>query len=131
MAMWVQESNCFLSRFPVEPARRGDFLAALDELLAFAGSIYDEHCNFAFQGWSRDPNEWVAIASWKSEDILAWLRTTPEFQRAQARMLECCNGPMIMENFNGMKMDRSAYDLYPAGSSTVHMKSGDLDVIWR
>jgi hypothetical protein len=131
MAKWVHDANCFLSRYSVDPLRRNEFLAALDDLLAFAEAIYEEHCNFAFQGWSRNPNEWVAIASWKSEEILHWLRLQPEFQKATVAMLSCCSGPMVMENFSGMKKDRGVFDVYPEGTSQVHLPAQSLDVIWR
>ena len=127
---WVHDANCFVSRYNVDPAKRDDFLAAVDDLLAFAGPWYEEGCNFAFQGWARDPNQWVAIASWKTEEILERLRLTPEFQDATTRMLACCTGSMTMEEFAGMKKDRSVFDLYPAGKSEVHLSSGTLDVIF-
>ena len=84
--------------------------------------------NFAFHGWARNPNQWVAIASWKSEEILARLRETPQFQSATARMLACCAQDMTMEEFSGMKVDRSVFDTYPLGRSEVHLPSGDVGV---
>lgn len=127
---WVHDSNCFLSRYQVDPARRDEFIAAVNELFAFAGPWYDEGCNFAFQGWSRNPDEWVAIASWKTEDILARLRVTSQFRDITTRMLSCCTGAMTMEEFAGMKQDRSVFDLYPPGRSQVHLPSGSLDVVF-
>lgn len=50
MANWVRKSNCFLSRFTVDPARCDEFLAALDELCRNAEPWYDEGCYFAFHG---------------------------------------------------------------------------------
>jgi len=41
---WVQNANCFLSRFAVRPERREVFVAALDELLAFASAWYEGGC---------------------------------------------------------------------------------------
>lgn len=125
---WVQNANCFLSRFTVHPERRDEFVAALSDLLEFAGPWYEEGCNFAFHGWARNPNQWVAIASWKSEDILARLRETREFQSITARMLDCCSEDMTMEEFSGMKVDRSVFDTYPQGRSEVHLPSGDVGV---
>jgi quinol monooxygenase YgiN len=125
---WVQDANCFLSRFTVHPERREEFTEALGELLEFAGPWYEEGCNFAFHGWARNPNQWVAIASWKSEEILARLRETPEFQDITVRMLACCSEPMVMEEFSGMKVGREVFDLYPPGRSSVHLPSGPLDV---
>lgn len=130
MAKWVHDANCFVSRYKVDPARREEFLAAVDGLLAFAGSWYEEGCNFAFQGWARDPDEWVAIASWKNEEILDRLRLTPEFRDFTQRMLACCSAPMTMEEFSGMKHDRSVFARYPAGRSRVHLPAGALDVVF-
>jgi quinol monooxygenase YgiN len=127
---WVQNANCFLSRYTVHLHRRAEFEAALGELLDFADSWYREGCNFAFHGWARDPNQWVAIASWKSEEILARLRDTPEFQDITVRMLDCCSEAMTMEEFSGMQVDRSVFDTYPAGRSQVHLPSGALDVVF-
>jgi hypothetical protein len=45
-------------------------------------------------------------------------------------MLACCSEAMVMEEFSGMEMDRSVFDRYPAGKSTVHMTTRDLDVIF-
>ena len=129
--VWERESNCFISRFTVDPAKRAKFLEAFNELAENASEWYEEGCNFGFHGWGRDPNEFVAIASWKSEDFVNRMRQTDWFQDTQARMLECCTGPMIMEQYSGMNRDRSVFDQYPAGSSQVHAKTKTLDVIFR
>jgi quinol monooxygenase YgiN len=128
MANWVRDSNCFISRFTVDPKHRSEFLAALDELAKNAGPWYDEGCNFAFHGWARNPNQWVAIASWRSEEQLNRMRQTPWFKSTQVRMLACCTEAMVMEQFNGMEKDRSVFQEYPAGKSQVHLPSGSLDV---
>lgn len=125
---WVHDANCFLARYPVDPARRDEFIAAASELFEFAAPWYDEGCNFAFQGWARDPDQWVAVASWKNEEILARLRETPEFRDITTRMLACCTGNMVMEEFAGMKKDRSVFDLYPPGRSEIYRPSGPLAV---
>ena len=57
---WVRDDNCFLSRFTVDPARRDEFMRAFEELARNAEAWYDEGCNFAFHGWGRNPNEFVA-----------------------------------------------------------------------
>jgi quinol monooxygenase YgiN len=130
MAKWVHDANCFVGRYTVDPNRREEFLAAVNDLLNFAAPWYEEGCNFAFQGWGRNPNQWVAIACWKTEEILARLRETPEFRDCTVRMLECCTEPMTMEQFSGMNKDRSVFDLYPRGSSQVHLPTRDLEVIF-
>jgi quinol monooxygenase YgiN len=128
MGKWVRDANCFLSRFTVDPARRDDFIAALEELARNAEPWYEEGCNFAFHGWARDPNQWVAIASWKSEDFVNRMRQTDWYKDTQQRMLECSSEAMVMEQFSGMNVDRSVFEQYPAGSSQVHMKTKTLDV---
>ena len=130
MAKWQRDANCFICRFTVEPARREDFLAVLDELCRNADDWYEEGCNFAFHGWARNPNQWVAIASWKSEEFVNKMRQEPWYKDTQQRMLECSSEAMVMEQVSGMNVDRSVFDLYPAGSSQVHMKTKSLDVVF-
>lgn len=130
MAKWIRKGNCFISRFTVDPARRDEFVSALDELCSHAEPWYEEGCNFAFQGWARNPNEWVAVASWKTEEYLNQMRATEWFKDCQLRMLACCTGTMIMENIAGMEESRRVFDIQPAGSSQVHMKTNSLDVIF-
>ena len=127
---WVRDANCFLSRFTVDPSRRQEFLKAFDELARNAEAWYDEGCNFAFHGWGRNPNEFVAVASWKFEDFVNKMRRQPSYIETQRRMLECSTEAMRMEQFSGMNRDRSVFDIYPAGSSQVHAKTKTLDVIF-
>ena len=131
MAKWLRKNNCFISRFTVDPNRRDEFIAALDELCVHAEDWYEKGCTFAFQGWSRNPNEWVAIASWNPETYLNEMRATEWFKDCQMRMLACCTDTMIMENIAGMDEVRTIFDIQPAGSSKVHMKTKSLDVIFR
>lgn len=126
---WFHEANCFLARYKVDPRRRAEFLDVLDQMFACAKPWYDDHANFAFHGWARDPDTWVVIASWKSEEILEALRNDAEWQRLSVRMLECCSEPMVFEQFSGMKVDRSVFDQYPAGASTVHPGSDKVGAI--
>ena len=131
MAKWIRKNNCFISRFIVDPARRDEFIAALEELCTHAEAWYERGCTFAFQGWSRNPNEWVAIASWNPETYLHEMRATEWFKECQLRMLACCTDTMIMENIAGMDEVRTIFELQPAGSSKVHMKTNTLDVVFR
>ena len=130
MAKWIRKNNCFISRFTVDPARREEFIAALDELCSHAEAWYEEGCNFAFQGWARNPNEWIAVASWKDEDYLNRMRANEWFLDCQGRMLDCCVDKMVMENIAGMEENRLVFDVQPAGSSKVHMKTKSLDVVF-
>ena len=130
MSNWTRDRNCFVSRHHIDPDKREAFIDLVEELLVFAKPYYDRGCAFAFQGWGRDPNEWVAIASW-DEDVVQELRATPEFQRINAGMLDCCTGPVILEQFSGMKTDRGIFERYPAGTSKVHRPGKIQELIFR
>lgn len=127
---WTQDRNCFVTRFRVDPARRAEFEGHVQDLLVFAKSYYDRGAAFAFQGWARDPNEWVAIASW-DEDVVTELRATDDFQRLNGAMMDCCDGPVVLENFAGMKKDREIFDKYPAGDSQIHQPGKVQHMIFR
>src|SRR5579859_2609915 len=101
MAKWIRDRNCFSTRFAVDPAKRQEFIAALDALSEFAAPFYERGCAFAFQGWARDPNEFVVFASW-DEAVVGELRATQEFQNFNRRMMDCCLGPVTMEQFSGL-----------------------------
>lgn len=58
------------------------------------------------------------------------MRQEPWYKDTQQRMLECSSEAMVMEQVSGMNVDRSVFDLYPAGSSQVHMKTKSLDVVF-
>jgi quinol monooxygenase YgiN len=116
---WIRDRNCFSTRFHVDPARREEFLQTFTDMCATAARYYDRGCKFAFQGWARDPNEFVVFASW-DEDVVRELRADPDFKRLTAALLDCCDAPNIMEQYSGMNIDRSIFDAYPAGESSVH-----------
>ena len=129
MSAWIRDRNCFSSRFKINPAKRAQFEMAFEQLCTFAKPFYDRGCAFAFQGWARDPNEFVVFASWE-EAVVQELRATPEFQRCNTAMLDCCDGPMIMEQYSGMHNDRSVFDSYPQGNSHVHIPGKLQEVIF-
>ncbi len=129
MATWIRDRNCFSSRFRIDPAKRAQFEAVFEQLCSFAEPFYDRGCAFAFQGWARDPNEFVVFASW-DETVVQELRATPEFQSFNAAMLDCCEGPMIMEQYSGMQIGRAVFDAYPAGKSHVHLPGKEQEVIF-
>lgn len=112
MANWTQDRNCFIIRYSVDPAKREQFEGALKELLAFAEPYADRGCRFAFHGWARDPNQWVAIAAWDPE-VFQELGAAPETQRITGLMHACTTEPVSIEFFAGMKMDRSIFDQFP------------------
>lgn len=119
MEPWTRDRNIFSTRFHVDPAKRDEFLRTFKEMCATARNYYDRGCSFAFQGWARDPNEFVVFASW-DEDVVQELRANPDFQRLVAALLNCCDAPNVMEQFSGMDIDRSVFDIYPKGDSSVH-----------
>lgn len=117
---WIRDRNCFSARFKLDPARRNEFTGAFEDLCTFAEPFYRRGCAFAFQGWARDPNEFVVFASW-DEDVVRELCATKEFQTFNQRMTDCASEPVIMEQFSGMNADRSIFASYPAGDSQVHL----------
>ena len=129
MGAWIRDRNCFSSRFKIDPAKRAEFEAVFEKLCAFAEPFYERGCAFAFQGWARDPNEFVVFASW-DENVVQELRATPEFQAFNQAMLDCSVGPMVMEQYNGMHKDRSVFDIYPAGRSVAHRAGREHEVIF-
>jgi len=103
MSTWIRDRNCFSSRFKVDPSKRDQFERVFDELCTFAKPYYDRGCAFAFQGWARD----------------------------NTGLLDCCVGPVVMEQFSGMNKDRSVFDIYPAGSSQIHTPGKVHEVVFR
>lgn len=130
MKPWTRDRNCFSTRFPVDPARREDFLRTFEDMCDVAEPYYRRGCKFAFQGWARDPNEFVVFASW-SEDVVRELRANPDYKTLTAGLLDCCNGPMVMEQYSGLETDRSVFDAYPAGSSVVHQAGNAHEVVFK
>lgn len=126
---WCRDRNLFSTRFRIDPARREEFLTAFEELCEAATSFYERGCAFAFQGWARDPNEFVVFASW-DEKVVAELRATSAFQSCNQRMMDCCSGPVIMEQYSGLEKDRGIFDAYPAGKSSVHKPGKEQEFIF-
>jgi hypothetical protein len=62
--------------------------------------------------------------------VVQELRATPEFQTYNAAMLDCCTGPMVMEQFSGLNTDRRIFDIYPAGASSAHKAGRVQEVIF-
>lgn len=127
--VWNRDRNCFSARYKIAPEHRERFIKLMDELLVFAEDYYKRGCTFAFHGWGRDPNERFIVASW-DEDVVQELRRTEEFQRLNSAMIDCCDGPLIMEQFNGVLKDRSVFDIYPAGRSDAHRPGSNNPVVF-
>ena len=126
---WCRDRNLFSTRFKVDPARRVEFLETFERLCDRATSFYERGCVFAFQGWARDPNEFVVFASW-DEDVAMELRAVPEFQAYNRQLMDCCTGPVIMEQYSGMNCDRSIFDAHPPGKSKVHATGENYGIIF-
>ena len=116
---FTRDRNLFAVHWKVDPARREEFLELFEGVCEKAIPFYERGCVFAFQGWARDPNEFVVFASW-DEDVAMELRGVPEFQENNRKLLECCTEPVMMELYSGMYMDRSICDAFPVGKSPVH-----------
>ena len=126
----VIHANAFVSRWFVKPERRDDFIKAFNGLWSGHAEQMGEVTNFVFYGWGRDPNEFVAIESWKSEEIVNAVRQTELFKVAVANLMSMCSKQMVMEVYSPWEGDRSVFDLYPAGQSKVHPRSGDIDAVF-
>lgn len=115
------QSNTFISRWTLLPDRKKEFMEIWEPLWRSHIDTMEEITHFVFYGWTRDPNVLLAIESYKSEAQLAELRKTEIFQSTVEKMLNCCSKPMEMELASGIDAtDRSVFDLYPQGDSTVH-----------
>lgn len=112
--------NLFISRWTIDPARREQFLEIWDGLWRSHTDAIEVMTHFVYYGWSRDPNQFVAIESYKDEAVVTEIRKDDAFRAAVRAMLDCSSGPMTMELLAGMEGSRSIFDLYPAGRSTVH-----------
>lgn len=119
----ITEGDCFISRFTLKPERRDEFVAMFGGLVGNFRAAMGDTTHFVFYGWSR-ANEFIAIESWKSPEIVAAVRDDPGFVDLLSKLLDCCSKPMEMEVFNAMNSDRSIFTLHPAGKSTVHPDIG-------
>ncbi|WP_176599173.1 MULTISPECIES: putative quinol monooxygenase [Sphingobium] len=122
---FTRDRNLFGVHWKVDPARREEFLQLFEQVCEEAKPFYYRGCTFAFQGWARDPNEFVVFASW-DEEVAQELRNVPEFQENNRKLLECCTEPVQMEWYSGMNKDRAIFDAFPVGTSSAH-KFGDTN----
>ncbi len=119
-------NSAFVCKFHVRPECREEFNATFDTLWRNSLDFMNAQCNFVFYGWGRDENEFVAIESYKDEELLAGLRASDEFQVMVGKLLGLCDKPMVLEIFNGMATGRSVFELYPSGPSKVHPSNGEI-----
>lgn len=116
----ITKSNIFVSRYPIKPGKRDEFLAIFNPLWQGSTEFMRENANFVFYGFGRDPDTLVAIESYRNEAAVTAIRETEAFKDLVGKMLDLCSGPMTMELFNGLEMGREIFDMYPAGPSAVH-----------
>ncbi|WP_327753807.1 antibiotic biosynthesis monooxygenase (plasmid) [Sphingobium sp. SJ10-10] len=122
--------NLFISRWTIDPAQRERFLAIWDGLWRGHADAIEVMTHFVYYGWSRDPNQFVAIESYRDESVVDEIRKNDAFRDAVRAMLNCSSAPMTMELLSGMEGSRSIFDLYPAGPSTVHPDDARVPVLF-
>jgi quinol monooxygenase YgiN len=123
-------ASVFISRYQLKPEKREQFVATLQAMIDGGRQFIAEQTNFIFYGFGRDPNEFVAIESWKSEEVVNGLRASPEFKQAFAALMACAAAPMEMEIFRDWGDDASVFDIYPRGRSRVHDATGNPGVVF-
>jgi quinol monooxygenase YgiN len=127
----VISADAFVSTWTVQPERRAEFITLFNALWQGEAAQMAEVTNFVFYGWGRNPNEFVAIESWKSNDIVTAVRASDGFKTAVAALLDCCSKPMTMNLFSPWEGgDRSVFKHYPAGPSTVHPKGAEVGAVF-
>jgi quinol monooxygenase YgiN len=124
----VTTGTTFIARFRLDPARKDEFLRTHKEIMDASGALMEQEANFAFYGWGREENEWVAIESWKREETLNALRSHPDFAASVKRLLACCRAPVEITLYVGTASSQALFDLYPRGVSKFHPRVGDLHV---
>jgi quinol monooxygenase YgiN len=122
--------NLFISRWNIDPAKRERFLEIWDGLWRAHADAIEVMTHFVYYGWARNPNQFVALESYCDEAVVTQLRKDEGFRAAVRAMLDCSNAPMTMELLSGMEGDRSIFDIYPAGRSTVHPQDGAVPVLF-
>lgn len=122
--------NLFISRWNIDPAQRQRFLEIWDGLWRAHADAIEVMTHFVYYGWTRAPDQFVAIESYRDEAVVTELRKNESFRAAVRAMLDCCRAPMTMELLSGMEGERSIFDLYPAGPSTVHPQDGAVPVVF-
>ncbi|WP_313806912.1 hypothetical protein [Sphingobium sp.] len=122
--------NLFISRWTIDPAHRDRFLSIWDGLWRSHADAIEVMTHFVYYGWGRDPDQFVAIESYRDESVVAEIRKNEAFRDAVRTMLDCSAAPMTMELLSGMEGNRSIFDLYPAGPSAVHPDDAHASVVF-
>lgn len=123
--------SAFVSRWFVKPENRDAFIEKFNALWQADIPGLQSVTNFVFYGWGRDPNEFVAIESWKDQKFIDETRESPFFQQAVGDLMSLCDRPMEMQLFSGMEGSRALFDQFPVGESTVHPKSGNIGAVFK
>jgi quinol monooxygenase YgiN len=124
-------ASLFISRYQLKPEKREEFVRTLKAMYDAGREFIEKETNFCFYGFGRNPNEFVAIESWKSEDVVNGLRATDGFKQGFTALMTCAAAPMEMEVFRDWNDDTSVFEVYPRGESRVHPKVNGLASIFR
>lgn len=124
--MIVTGATCFIAHFYVRPDRRAAFQDEFDALWQADVEGLKAATNFVFYGWGRDENEFVAIESWKDDEVTDAVRASDLFQEKVGALLDLCSAPMLIELFAGSAVGRAVFDRYPAGDSRLHPRAGAI-----
>ena len=123
--------NLFISRWTIDPQKRDRFLEVWDSLWRAHADGIELMTHFVYFGWGRDPNQFVAIESYRDEAVVTELRKNEGFRDAVRTMLDCSSAPMTMELLSGYEAgNRSIFDIYPAGPSQVHPNDSTMPAIF-
>jgi quinol monooxygenase YgiN len=126
----VSMASLFISRYQLKPEKRDEFVRALKAMYEGGREFITKETNFVFYGFGRDPNEFVAIESWKNEAVVNALRATEQFKQGFAVLMACASKPMEIELFRDWDDDASVFDQYPRGESRLHPKIGGLPTLF-
>jgi quinol monooxygenase YgiN len=122
----VIDASMFAAHFYVKPDQRDLFITRFNALWQADVETLKAAVNFVFYGWGRDPNEFVAIESWKDDDVTTAVRKTDFFQEKVGELLSLCSKPMLVELYSGMNSSRQIFVDLPAGESRVHPRAGEI-----
>lgn len=112
--------NLLISRWSIDPARREAFLEIWDGLWRAHAEMIEVMTHFVYYGWGREPNQFFALESYRDEAVVGEIRKSEGFRTSVTAMLDCCDAPMTIELLSGLEGNRSIFDIYPQGPSTVH-----------
>lgn len=124
-------ASLFISRYHLKPEKRDEFVRTLKSMYEAGRDFITKETHFVFYGFGRDPNELVAIESWKNEATVNALRASEDFKKGFAILMNCASAPMEIEMFRDWTDDTSVFDVYPRGESKLHPKVNGLSTLFR